>query len=203
MTSVVALDVVASVAAWRAVGLPLAGGVARIDGIEVRLRDPGADEQPRIDRWVLADCPTACTDIDGLPTVHGDLSEVHDAGAGLLVGSRFDHLVVMTSSLERTCAAIEAATAAPLKRIREAGRVRQGFHRIGSLIVEVVESAQVVSPQASFWGFVLVVDDLDAVCEALGPDVISPPKSAVQPGRSIATFRQGAGLGLPTALMTP
>jgi hypothetical protein len=41
------------------------------------------------------------------------------------------------------------------------------------------------------------------VCAALGPEVISLPKQAVQPGRSIATFRQGAGLGLPTALMTP
>jgi hypothetical protein len=121
----------------------------------------------------------------------------------LLAGSRFDHLVVMTSSLERTCGAIEAATGEPLKRIREAGPIRQGFHRLGGLIVEVVETAQVTADHASFWGFVLIVDDLHAVCGELGPDVISVPKQAVQPGRWIATFRSSAGLGLPTALMTP
>ena len=52
----------------------------------------------------------------------------------------FDHVVVMTSSLERTCGAIESATGESLRRIREAGPVRQGFHRLGQLIVEVVET---------------------------------------------------------------
>ena len=42
-----------------------------------------------------------------------------------------DHVVVTTDSLERTCAAIEAATGAPLKRVREVGEIRQGFHRLG------------------------------------------------------------------------
>lgn len=208
MTSVAALEVVAPVDAWRAVGLPLVDGQAVVGGIAIRLRDPAAGEGPHIARWVLADCPpdatgVAVTTIDGLPTGHGPVPHPSGSGEGLLAGSRFDHLVVMTSSLERTCAAIEAATAAPLKRIREAGPVRQGFHRLGPLIVEVVESAQVTGPHASFWGFVLVVDDLHEVCAALGPDVVSPPKQAVQPGRLIATFRQGAGLGLPTAVMTP
>ena len=49
----------------------------------------------------------------------------------------------------------------------------------------------------------LNVDDLDGVAERLGPDVLSPPKQAVQKGRLISTFRTSAGLGLPTALMTP
>jgi hypothetical protein len=202
VTSVVGLEVVAPVAAWRAVGLPLVDGVALVDGIAIRMRDPHDGEQPCIERWVLAECPTDTTDIDGLPTAHGSRPPVV-AGDGLLAGSRFDHLVVMTSSLERTCGAIEAATGEPLKRIREAGPIRQGFHRLGGLIVEVVETAQVTADHASFWGFVLIVDDLHAVCGELGPDVISVPKQAVQPGRWIATFRSSAGLGLPTALMTP
>lgn len=203
MTSVAALDVVAPLAAWRAVGLPLVDGSAVVDGITIRLRDPGADERPHIARWVLADCPTDVDDIDGLATAHGEPDVPTEPGRGLLAGSRFDHLVVMTSSLERTCGAIEAATGEPLKRTREAGAVRQGFHRLGGLIIEVVETAQVTSPHASFWGFVLIVDDLHSVCGDLGPDVISAPKQAVQPGRFIATFRASAGLGLPTALMTP
>ncbi len=203
MTTVAALEVVAPVDAWRAVGLPLVDAVAVVDGIAIRMREPATDEPAHLARWVLADCPTEVADIDGLPTAHGPVPGPTGPGDGVLAGCRFDHLVVMTSSLERTCGAIESATAAPLRRIREAGPIRQGFHRLGGLIVEVVETAQVTAPQASFWGFVLIVDDLNEVCAALGPDVISLPKQAVQPGRSIATFRQGAGLGLPTALMTP
>jgi hypothetical protein len=56
---------------------------------------------------------------------------------------------------------------------------------------------------ASFWGFVWNVADLHEVCERLGPEVISLPKAAVQPGRFIATVRGSVGLGLPLALMTP
>ena len=208
MTAVVALDVVAPVDAWRAVGLPLVDGTAVLGGIALRLRDPAAGERAHIADWVLADCPAGAdgalpASIDGLATVHGPLPAPGERGEGLLAGSRFDHLVVMTSSLERTCGVIEAATGEPLKRIREAGPVRQGFHRLGGLIIEVVESAQVTVPHASFWGFVLIVDDLHEVCAALGPELISLPKPAVQPGRLIATFRPGAGLGPPMALMTP
>jgi hypothetical protein len=49
---------------------------------------------------------------------------------------------------------------------------------------------------------VLIVADLDAACDLIGPDRISPPKNAVQPGRRIATIRADVGLGLPVALMT-
>ena len=48
----------------------------------------------------------------------------------------------------------------------------------------------------------LIVDDLDAACDLIGPDRISPPKDAVQPGRRIATVRSDAGLEIPVALMT-
>jgi hypothetical protein len=54
---------------------------------------------------------------------------------------------------------------------------------------------------ASLWGFVLNVQDLDGIAAHLGPDVLSPPKPAVQPGRRIATFRSAAALGVPVALM--
>ena len=74
-----------------------------------------------------------------------------------------DHVVVNTGSLDRTCAAITAATGAPLKRVREAGPIRQGFHRLGGLIVEVVERVgQPSDDPASLWGLVFNVADLDA-----------------------------------------
>ena len=73
----------------------------------------------------------------------------------------------------------------------------------GALIVELVERPDIPAGPAVFWGIVLIVDDLDAAFERIGPDRISPPKDAVQPGRRIATVRADGGLGLPVALMTP
>jgi hypothetical protein len=203
VTAVVALEVVSPVEPWQAVGLQVVDGRASVGGIELRFRAPIGDEAVRIDRWVLADCPQAVADIDGLATAHTDTVSPAVAIEHPLGATRFDHLVVMTSSLERTCGAIEAATGEPLKRIREAGPIRQGFHRLGGLIIEVVESERVMAPTASFWGFVLIVDDLEGACARLGDDLVSQPKPAVQPGRMIASFRAGAGLGLPIALMTP
>ncbi|MEI6402267.1 MAG: glyoxalase [Actinomycetota bacterium] len=203
MTAVVALEVVSPVEPWQAIGLHIVDGRTTVGGIELRFRSPVGDEAVRIDRWVLADCPQAVTDIDGLATVHADTLPPARAIEHPLGAARFDHLVVMTSSLDRTCGAITAATGEPLKRIREAGPIRQGFHRLGGLIIEVVESERVTAPTASFWGFVLIVDDLDAVYARLGDDLVSAPKAAVQPGRMIASFRGAAGLGLPIALMTP
>jgi len=49
---------------------------------------------------------------------------------------------------------------------------------------------------------VINVDDLDAACALLGPERVSEPKDAVQPGRRIATIRSQVGLGTAVALMT-
>jgi hypothetical protein len=73
---------------------------------------------------------------------------------------------------------------------------------LGALIVEVVETADVVSECAAYWGFVFVVDDIHEAASQLGPALVSVPKAAVQPGRFIASFRREAGLGFPVALMS-
>jgi hypothetical protein len=199
MTAVVELTVAGDGAAWAAAGLHVVGGVADVGGIRLRF----VDGPPAILSWGLADLPSPSTAIDGLATVAATPPPAMPAGADHPLGIvGFDHLVVMTSSLERTCAAISDATGEPLKRIREAGPIRQGFHRLGAMIVEVVENAQVSDDVAHFWGFVWNVADIDAAFELLGADRLSPPKDAVQPGRRIATFRSAAGLGIPTAIMT-
>ena len=147
--------------------------------------------------------PGTARDLDGLPT--DSVAPMSPVYADHPIGATgLDHVVVMTSDLERTSAAIAAATGCELKRIREIGSMRQGFHRIGrgGLIVELVERPEIPDGPAAFWGLVVIVDDLDAACELLGPDRISAPKDAVQPGRRIATIRSDAGLGLPVALMT-
>ena len=114
-------------------------------------------------------------------------------------------MVIMTPSLDRTCGAITEVLQLPLKRIREVGGgVRQGFHRAGSVILEVVErpDIDVVEP-ARLWGLVFDVADLDGVVDRLGPDVVGSPRDAVQIGRRIATVRSEAGLGCAVAFMTP
>lgn len=143
------------------------------------------------------DLPNAAAGADALPS---HASSVLDARV-------IDHVVLMTPDLERTCDAAAAATGVPLKRIREAGQVRQGFFRLGEVILEVVQSPQVPAGPATWWGLVITVgngpDDLHAVCDRLGPEVIGAPRTAVQPGRFIATVRAELGLGVPVALMSP
>ena len=116
-----------------------------------------------------------------------------------------DHLVITTGSLDRTCGAITEQLGLPLKRIRDAGHgVRQGFHRAGSIILEIVERPDLASETAAeIWGVVFVVEDLDAAVAWLGPDAIGAPRDAVQSGRRIASVKKEVGLGLPVALMSP
>lgn len=198
MTVVAELVVAADPEPWRRAGLDVVDDAAHIGGVRIRF-DPEAGSG--VVAWGLAGLPgdhDAPAQIDGLATYAAE-SSCGVSGPGI-VG--FDHLVVMTSSLERTCAAIEADTGHPLRRVREAGSVRQGFHRLGEVIVEVVESAEVHSDRAAFWGFVWNVADIHETCAVLGPELISLPRPAVQPGRMIASFRTAAGLGIPTAIMS-
>ena len=205
MTAVVGLTVAGPSEPWRAIGLRVVDGVAWIGGIALRFDERADGSGPvRIAGWTLADSPDRVASIDGISTEHVELDAAGvDSWTNPLGVTSFDHVVVMTSSLERTCGEIERVTGEPLKRIREVGPIRQGFHRLGSMIVEVVESDRVTSDEASLWGFVWIVDDLHDTADRLGPDLLSPPKAAVQPGRFIASFRSGAGLGLPIALMSP
>lgn len=112
-----------------------------------------------------------------------------------------DHVVVMTNDLDRTCSSVGEVTGFPLKRVREVGEIRQGFHRIGEggVIIEVVERADVVA--TSLWGFVLAIDSFADVVANAG-DLVTEPKTAVQQGRTISTVKTAAGLGIAVALMT-
>jgi hypothetical protein len=153
-------------------------------------------------RLVMSGVGRELTSIDGITI------EVREAPAPMFadhpLGARsIDHVVVATDDLGRTSGAIADATGAALKRVRETGEVRQGFHQIGGLIVEVVERGGLPVGPASVWGLVLVVDDLDAACTSLGANVTGEARDAVQPGRRIATLRSSAGLGIPVALMSP
>jgi hypothetical protein len=184
---------------WEGLGLVVVEGTIPLFGTGIRI-DPAAPAG--IVRWELSGLTESVTDIDGLPTVAAAPAPPvfvdHPSGA---IG--LDHVVITTDSLERTCGAITDATGAPLKRVREVGEIRQGFHRLGGLIVEAVERAGLPVGPAEFWGLVLNVEQLDDTVARLGPGVIGAARPAVQPGRSIATVVESAGLGMPVALMSP
>ncbi len=201
MTTVAEFEIDAETQAWSDVGFAVDDdGFLQLGGIRIRLSGSGGASG--ITGWVLADAPDpAVISIDGLRTSHGPRStfDAQDHPNGAL---GIDHVVVYTPDLERTCASIESATGAELKRIREAGSIRQGFHRMGELIVEVVTFSGVEGSHARFWGLAINVRDLDRMWADLGDGVMSEPKQAVQRGRRIASIRESAGLGLPVALMT-
>ncbi len=187
---------------WRRLGLVDADGRIPIFGTGIEVDTTVA---PGMHHLVVSGAGPQITDIDGV------IVEVRDPAPPMFADhplgvSHIDHVVITTDSLSRTCGAIADITGSSLKRVREAGEIRQGFHRVGGsggLIVEVVERAGLAEGSVSLWGFVLVVDDIAATCTTLGPDVISESRPAVQPGRSIATVRTEAGLGVPLALMSP
>jgi hypothetical protein len=206
------LSVAGDADGWRSIGLTVTDdGMIPLVGTSIRLV-PASDHPTGsgIVGWALSGTitgvvgePGSVADVDGLSThVVSPMAPMyaqHRVGA-----SGLDHVVVSTADLERTSAAIAGATGCELKRIREVGSMRQGFHRIGrgGLIVELVERPDLPQGPASFWGLVLIVDDLGTACDVIGPERVSPPKDAVQPGRRIATIRGDVGLGLPVALMT-
>ena len=198
MTLLAELHVGGTIEPWSTIGIEIGTDDCAVVG-GVRLRFVGGESGLR--GWGIAECDATPSSIDGVATWAADLPAHDHRGHLQVLGT--DHVVVNTSSLDRTCAAIESATGAPLKRIREAGSIRQGFHRWGPVIVEVVEAPQVTDSFASLWGVVFTVTDLHQVADELGPEVLSAPRSAVQPGRFIASFRSSAGLGVPVALITP
>ena len=181
-------------AAWRALGFTVDDDGFRVGSVAIRFDD---GERHGIVGWALRDATS--DELDGLPTIvsaraPGPPGE-HPNGA-----RQIDHVVVLTPELERTTDAIERA-GARLRRVREAGDVRQGFHRLGEVILEVVESPKASGP-ARFWGLVFVVDDLDRTAELLG-ERLGEIRDAVQPERRIATVPRSAGLAVPVAFMTP
>ena len=157
--------------------------------------------------------------VDAAPGIHGiELDDVEPCTIGDVVitsgqpggpsdhpngAFELDHLVIVTPTLDATSHDVATKLAMPQKRVRETAQVRQAFHRFGrgGIILELVENVDL--DRAALFGVVFNVGDLDAFVEANDRDVIGVAKCAVQPGRRIATFRSGAGLGVACALMTP
>ena len=199
------LTIVGDIDTWRSLGLSATDdGLIPLFGTALRIVPPEADDvQSGIDGWALSGIDDTTTSVAGLATtVVEQLAPIFATHS--LRARSIDHVVVMTGDLESTTGDIALATGCELKRIREVGKIRQGFHRIGrgGLIVEVVQHEDDDRSAAEFWGLVIIVEDLDEACAQLGTDRVGEPKDAVQPGRRIATIRLSVGLGTAVALMS-
>jgi catechol 2,3-dioxygenase-like lactoylglutathione lyase family enzyme len=201
---------------WRECGFEVVGEECVVGDIRICF-EPREGERGIVG-WSL--CGVKSSELDGLPTSRsgsrtqlsphtGDKSVQSSHPNGV---TGLDHVVAISPDLDRTVAALEAA-GLDLRRIREeptpAGAPRQAFFRLGASILEVVqEPAEATARRggdrpAFFWGLAFVVPDLERTVAFLGEDRVGKARSAVQPGRRIATLRRNAGLSVPVALMTP
>jgi hypothetical protein len=166
-------------------------------------------DRPGISSWTVRHTGEAAgtRSVDGLTTeVVGAASVVpgphHPNGT-----TGLDHIVVSTTDVDRTTAALRSLGVEP-RRTRDAtvgeATRRQRFFRMGT----IVELVGPVEPEpgggpARLWGLALVSRDLEATASWLGHR-IGPIKDAVQPGRRIATVRtRELGMSVPVAIMSP
>ena len=182
---------------WRELGFDVdEKGHVDIGGVRIRLGGEGSG----ITAWSLMRV-NAMGAIDGLASpvprvLYPPPFKTHPNGA-----TGIDHVVILSSSLERTSAAF-ARAGIELKRTQESERGRMGFRRLGPAILEVVQRDDLGSDEAAFWGLAIVVISIDDIAERLG-DRLGPIKQATQPGRRIATLRAEAGISAPLAFMSP
>ena len=209
MTTIAEIHIGDDPLAWKAIGLDVdAGHTAHVGHVRLHFH-PGAPERG-IFRWVLAGTPDEdVTDVDGLVTGHGEPPSMAGLAPSHLIGAEvIDHLVVRTSDIDRTVRAIERGLGLPLRRTRDGEssgqKMRQAFFRMGEVVLELVgpPEPEAVGGPAEFWGLAFTVTSIQEAVDFLGPDLVSDPKEAVQPGRWIATVRSAAGLGVPLALMS-
>jgi hypothetical protein len=199
--------------AWAALGFAVEGDTCVVGEVRIRLAGQGAGKG--LIGWSLRGLDGTAggggADLDGLMTTRSEhaLPEAvatHPNGITAL-----DHVVAISSDLDRTVAALQGA-GLDLRRVREeptpAGAPRQAFFRLGAEILEVVQAPEEAIERtggerpAFFWGLAFVAPDLEATVARLGKHA-GEVRDAVQPGRRIATLRRSAGLSLPVALMTP
>jgi hypothetical protein len=192
---------------WAALGFAVDGDACVIGDVRIKLAGTGSGKG--LEGWSLRDF--GGDELDGLPTARSDSPPPTEAPEHPNGIAAIDHVVAISSDLDRTVTALQAA-GLDLRRIREeptpAGAPRQAFFRLGATILEVVQAPDEAIERtggdrpAFFWGLAFVAPDLDATVASLG-DRVSEIRSAIQPGRRIATLRRGAGLTVPVALITP
>jgi catechol 2,3-dioxygenase-like lactoylglutathione lyase family enzyme len=192
---------------WRECGFVVEGDVCMVGEVRIRL----VPEAGRgLVGWSLGGIEA--TELDGLATTESDRPPPDGAPEHPNRITAIDHVVAISSDLDRTVAALSDA-GLDLRRVREeptpAGAPRQAFFRLGATILEVVQEPPEATERAGgdrpafFWGLAFIAPDLERTVAFLGEDRVGEIRPAVQPGRQIATLRRSAGLSVPVALMTP
>jgi hypothetical protein len=194
------------IAAWQSLGFSCVDGEFAISDVVVHVRG----SSPGLTGWAFEVGRAGRVEIDGIPTELVESMPERPTASSLAVTSvvGLDHVVVNTDDAGRTCAAIEREVGLPVRRVRELGNgVTQTFHKAANTVIEVISGPHITEPGARLWGMVASVADIDAlavdIMARLGGDTLSTPKPAVQPGRTIATVRASAGIGVPFAFMSP
>ena len=198
---------------WADLGFELSDSDrTRVGTVEVELK--GSEAGPGLLGWTLAaiDAPVGSLDLDGLATTV--LADPRSGAPGAHPNgvTSLDHVVVTTPDLERTVAAL-GRLGIDERRRRDTGRpggsaMVQVFFRLGPVILELVgpaeggagDEARGAGP-ARLWGLAFNVTDLDVTAAVLGSR-LRDVKSAVQPGRFIATLDRAAGSTVDMAFMT-
>ena len=182
--------------AWAALGFGVgADGRCRVGDVTLSLGGPGRG----ITGWAVEGAP-GLSEALGLrvgeldtPVAPGAEARAHPNGA---VG--LDHVVVAVPDFDAVAGALEGI-GLPFRRVRQASEtVRQGFRRLGPVILEVVEATG--APRSALWGLVAIVPDLEVLVGVAAPHV-KPARAAVQPGRQIAPVSRSAGLTTQLAFM--
>lgn len=185
--------------AWERLGFSVDRGRLTIGA--TRLRLVGRDAGSGIVSWSLRGLLS--TQLDGLATERSETAlpgaSTHPNGARAI-----DHVVVFSPDFDRTVRALQDG-GIDLRRTRDADAVRpmrMAFFRVGEAILELVEQRDAPDPEAdaSFWGLVVAVADLEVTVANLGEHA-GAVHDAVQPGRRIATVRRSAAISPALALM--
>ena len=200
------LKVADSPGAWEACGFAVEGDICVVG--DIRIRYVEEEGKRGVVGWSLRDLDSL--ELDGLATSRSDSGPPGEAPAHPNGVTALDHVVAISSDLDRTVGSLTAA-GLDLRRIREeptpAGAPRQAFFRLGATILEVVQEPPEATARAGgdrpafFWGLAFVAPDLEQTAAFLG-DRVSDIRAAVQPGRRIATLRRSAGLSVPVALIS-
>jgi hypothetical protein len=200
---------------WTELGFSVEAGVARVGTIAIGLDAPGKG----VTSWTLAavegpdapgggggDSTAGASEIDGLATNFVDDPPAPGGGDSHPNGVvSLDHVVVSTPHLETTVSRLGRFGLVERRR-RDAGRgprpTTQVFFRLGEAILELVGAPDSdAEGPCQFWGLAFTVSDMDLTVAALG-EKLRDVKSAVQPGRFIASLDWAAGSGVPIAFMT-
>jgi hypothetical protein len=189
---------------WRDAGFTVDDdGTCRVGTVRVRLA--GREGGKRVRSWALRGAEVGdASEVDGLVTTaaagRGPAEPADHPNGALLI----DHVVVATPDTARTVAALDAV-GLDVRRVRDTeaetygAPMRQTFFRLGEVILEVIGPAEPAGDgPAQFFGLALTVRDLDALYGRYGAH-LGRIKTAVQPGRRIATLRH-RDLGLSVAI---